>query len=210
VTTAKVLAPFAPFLAEHLYQELKRWMAKHKDSVHLESWPRAHREFTDEALLKEQALMREIVERGLAKRAELKIKVRQPLGAVFVGGARETTPASRAVVIEELNVKEWRDVDAPSGQLTVDLDPTLSGDLKREGLQRELVRQINALRKKQGLTINDLVIVRYATDSAALQQVLASEAAAVARAVLASRLEAGAGEHELKVDGETIVVTLVR
>jgi hypothetical protein len=77
-------------------------------------------------------------------------------------------------------------------------------------LRRELVRQINALRKKEGLTINDLVMLRYSTDSATLKQLLTEEGEGIARVVLASRIEVGEGTHELKVDGEAITVKLIR
>lgn len=207
-TLTKIMAPFAPFLAEHLYQELKPWNAKPKDSVHLELWPRAHKEFMDEALLAEMTIARQVVELGHGKRSELKIKVRQPLLAVKVAGASSLAEAVRALVTAELNVMEWH--DAKGEQLAADLDTTMTPALKREGLKREFVRQVNNLRKKQGLSISDQIKLTYLTTSQSLLELIDSETTALQRDVLAHSIEPGKGENELDVDGETIAITLHR
>lgn len=206
LTTTKVFAPFTPFLSEYLYQSLKPWSVKSKDSVHLESWPRAHKEFVDEALNKEMALARQIVELGHARRAELAIKVRQPLQAVLVSSVKDTSIAVKTLVIEELNVMKW--VDVKGAELSVDLDTKMTPELQQQGLHRELVRQINALRKKQGLTIHDRVHIIFSTDSQSLQELILSEIDTLKREVLAEAIEQGEGEQEIKVDDAIVKLTL--
>lgn len=219
VTGSKIFAPFMPFLAEHLYQNLKPWNAKPKDSVHLESWPKSHKEFLDEKLLKEMSEARAIIEAGHALRAEAKLKVRQPLSAMWSYGFASVSKNIEQLILDELNVKQWLSGKPPKGKRVVSLetavgkkkiffDTKLTEDLRREGLKRELVRQINALRKKQGLTIHDQVIIRYNTDSAPLLKLLKNQETVIAKDVIASRLEHGEGEYELTIDGETIRVTL--
>src|SRR3989338_8268810 len=219
VTASKIFAPFTPFLAEHLYQNLKPWNAKPKDSVHLEPWPKSHKEFVDEKLLQEMSAAREIIEAGHALRSEAKLKVRQPLAAVWVHGSAAISKNIERLILDELNVKQWTSSKAPkgknivswkspAGKLEISFDTNLTDDLKLEGLRRELVRQINALRKKQGLTIRDKVIVHYNTDSAPLLKLLKNQEAAIAKDIIASGFEYGEGAHELKIDLEVIKISL--
>ena len=221
VTAAKIFAPFTPFLAEHLYQNLKPWNAKPKDSVHLEPWPKSHKEFLDEKLLKEMSEAREIIEIGHALRAAKKIKVRQPLAALWSHGFASVSKNVEQLILDELNVKQWLSGKPPKGKRIVSweavagkkkifFDTKLTEDLKREGLKRELVRQINALRKKQGLTIHDKIIIHYDTDSAPLLKLLKNHDAAIAKDVIASGFLHGEGEHELTIDGEVIKISLKR
>src|SRR4051794_8327660 len=108
VTVAQLLAPFTPFLADELYEQL----GGGEDSVHLSDWPAAGAR--DEALEADMAVAREAVRLGLGARGAAKVKLRQPLRAAVVvaaGREREAIERLRDVVAEELNVKELRFVD---------------------------------------------------------------------------------------------------
>ncbi len=105
VTVAQLLAPFTPFIADEIYDNLDGG----QPSVHLTDWPEAPAR--DEALEQAMAIARETVRLGLAARAAAKIKVRQPLHeAVVVAAGRERDAIERLgeVVREELNVKGLR------------------------------------------------------------------------------------------------------
>lgn len=105
VTVAQLLAPFTPFIADEIYDNLDGA----EPSVHLTDWPEPHPR--DEALEEAMAIARETVRLGLAARGAAKIKVRQPLHeAVVVAAGRERDAIERLgdVVREELNVKELR------------------------------------------------------------------------------------------------------
>ena len=82
--------------------------------------------------------------------------------------------------------------------------------MRREGLRREFVRQVNGLRKKQGLTIRDNIRLTYETNSQSLRDLLTQDVDYLKKEILAVSFEAGAGEHELKVDGELINLSLLR
>jgi isoleucyl-tRNA synthetase len=117
VTISKLLAPFCPFIADEIYDNLDGTM----QSVHLCDFPAMDdravgaRLARDAELEQAMALARETVRLGLGARGKAKIKVRQPLGeAVVVAAGREREAIERlsGVVREELNVKRVRFVAA--------------------------------------------------------------------------------------------------
>jgi isoleucyl-tRNA synthetase len=119
--TAKLLAPFIPFLADEIYCNLVGGeggdFGDAPDSVHLCDFPLPRAELVDEALEAEMEPVRRTVELGRAARAQAKVKVRQPLRkAVIVA-----TESERAAIEEqadlvkaELNVKELEFVSEQS------------------------------------------------------------------------------------------------
>ncbi len=112
LTVAKLLAPFCPFVADEIYDNLDGAL----ESVHLCDFPAgAEVGARDEELEQAMALARETVRLGLGARGQAKIKVRQPLGeAVVVADGRERAAIERLsdVVREELNVRAVRFVAA--------------------------------------------------------------------------------------------------
>ena len=112
LTVARLLAPFCPFVADEIYDNLDGSLA----SVHLCDFPSADELAPrDEELEQAMALARETVRLGLGARGQAKIKVRQPLGeAVVVADGREREAIERLadVVREELNVRDVRFVAA--------------------------------------------------------------------------------------------------
>jgi isoleucyl-tRNA synthetase len=109
VTVAKLLAPFTPFIADEIYDNLSGELP----SVHLSDFPQPAPR--DEELEFAMATARETVRLGLAARTGAKIKLRQPLHeAVIVAGPRERAAIERLadVVRDELNVKQLRFVVA--------------------------------------------------------------------------------------------------
>ncbi len=112
LTVARLLAPFCPFVADEIYDNLDGELA----SVHLCDFPTgAELGPRDEDLEQAMALARETVRLGLGARGQAKIKVRQPLGeAVVVADDRERKAIERLadVVREELNVRSVRFVAA--------------------------------------------------------------------------------------------------
>jgi isoleucyl-tRNA synthetase len=107
-TVAKLLAPFTPFVADEVYDNVDGA----EPSVHLCDWPQAgHRDLGLEAAM---AAAREAVRLGHAARAQAKVKVRQPLHeALIVADGREREALERLadVVRDELNVRRVRFVE---------------------------------------------------------------------------------------------------
>jgi isoleucyl-tRNA synthetase len=117
LSISKLLAPFCPFMADEIYDNLDGSLA----SVHLCDFPTCEAgsegawPARDEELERAMALARETVRLGLGARGKAKIKVRQPLAeAIVVADGREREAIERLVEIvrEELNVKRVRFVAA--------------------------------------------------------------------------------------------------
>ena len=119
-TVSKLLAPFCPFIADEIYDNLDGA----EPSVHLCDFPEATPRDTE--LESAMAVARETVRLGLAARAQAKLKVRQPLRAAVVvatGAEREAIERLAEIVREELNVRELRFVSEADELGQVEIKP---------------------------------------------------------------------------------------
>ncbi len=173
----KLLAPFAPHLAERMYQEL----GGQQESVHLCDWPGYDPSQTNASAIAQMDVVRKLVEMGLALRAQIKQRVRQPLQLFVYEGTNKLDEAYEQIIADELNVKQVAhgaaaDAQEPAtktaGTLTVTLDAALNDALRQEGAARECMRAINGLRKQAGLTITDRAQVGVHTEDAWLRDAL--------------------------------------
>ncbi|OGY84536.1 MAG: hypothetical protein A3F54_05520 [Candidatus Kerfeldbacteria bacterium RIFCSPHIGHO2_12_FULL_48_17] len=208
---ARLLAPFTPFVADALYAEL----GGAKDSVHLEAWPKTGK--VDAKILKDMDKARKIIEAGLSIREKAGIKIRQPLGKASVTDIDE---AYLEIIGEELNIEvvkvryiKGSDTDKlqSSEHGLIDIDLQMTPELEKKGLVRELTRTANAMRKKAGLTIQDVVIVEYATDDAVLRAAIEENKEMLAKATISKEWIEGAKDgEEVKVNGKGIKIDLIR
>jgi len=153
---SKVIAPAMPFISEYIYRELKG----SKESVHLEDWPTVNEKLIDEDLEEKMEKVREICSLALQKRAEAGLKVRQPLAKLTINLKQETINNELLGLIkDEINIKEI--VCESKLKEKIVLDTKITPKLKEEGMLREFVRQIQALRKKEGLTPKDKIKVSF-------------------------------------------------
>ncbi|MDR3298000.1 MAG: isoleucine--tRNA ligase [Candidatus Nomurabacteria bacterium] len=146
---ALLLAPFVPFLAEELWQNMIG-----ENSVHLEDWPAAGT--IDEESLNNMATCRRIITDGLALRMNTQdeygqIKVRQPLSELKYNGDKLDNFYEQ-IIAEEVNVKK---ITHHAGE--IELNKTLTPELRDEGFARELIRFIQSARKKAGLNVDDRI-----------------------------------------------------
>lgn len=148
-TISKLIAPFAPFAGEHLYQKLRT--ERDPLSVHLESWPVASF-VVDQSIISRMEEVRRIVSMALEARSKAGVKIRQPLQKLEVKSA-ELAPEYKTLIKEEINVKEV--VENESLSLDVVLNTELTAELIEEGRMRELVRSIQELRKEKNLKPSD-------------------------------------------------------
>lgn len=164
VEFSKVIAPFMPFLAEDMYQKVKGEGAK--ESVHLENWPSLKtKDYKLSTVLEEMQEVRKIVSLGLEARMQAKINVRQPLAKLSTKNYQLSTKIELlSLIADEVNVKEV--VCDETLATEVLLDTTITPTLKVEGQARELIRAIQDLRKKQGLTVADRPTLSVVTDDA--------------------------------------------
>ncbi len=121
VSVAKLMAPFAPFLPEDIYQNLNSVGKEPFESVHLAEYPSPEAEayrFRDEGLEAHMDAVRKVVSSVRSIRNEVGIKVRQPLSRILVytksAAIREGLPLMADIVRDEVNVKEIQFVDDPS------------------------------------------------------------------------------------------------
>ena len=124
-TFAKVIAPFVPFIAEDIYQNLVRSVDQAApESIHLTRFPVADESRIDEALNAQMGTLLSIVSLGRACRNASALKVRQPLKAMYVKGAK-LEGAFVSLAADELNVKEVVFTDDARAFTTYNLKPQM-------------------------------------------------------------------------------------
>jgi isoleucyl-tRNA synthetase len=124
-TLAKVVAPFVPFIAEDIYQNLVRSVDPAAPvSIHLSRFPEADESRIDETLNSQMAALLDIVSLGRACRNLASLKVRQPLKAMYVKGAK-LDDAFVSLLADELNVKEVVFTDDARAFTTYNLKPQM-------------------------------------------------------------------------------------
>jgi len=196
VRLSYVLAPFTPFLADELYQKLTGG-----ESVHLQDWlPAGH---INELLLTEMAEVRDYVNQALSIRAENRLKIRQPLALLAVPRLGAFVDYAD-ILKEEVNVKSVQQ----GSQL--ELDIKLTPDLMREGLMREVIRNVQSARKKAGLNVDDRIKLQLLTDDAELKKAITEHLETILAETLAQRAAAEAlSYHEtVTVDARPLDISL--
>jgi isoleucyl-tRNA synthetase len=128
VALAGLLAPTMPFLAEALYQNLRRTHdVSAPQSVHLSGWPGYDPELIDEGLNAEMRLVMQLASLGHAARDKAGIKVRQPLAEIaFAVGQKDESAAIEhysELLADELNVKQVRLLRSADEAISYSLKP---------------------------------------------------------------------------------------
>lgn len=214
VRLSYMLAPFTPFLAEELYHNL----TGDNESIHLKDWLPAGE--IDSSMLRDMNALRAAVNDGLSKRASEGIKVRQPLASVkLINTISQDTPAEVAqflidIAKDELNVKSVEivtDSESESAQPSVVYDLTITPELKREGLMREIVRHVQSTRKQAGLQIDDRIVLSISSDDSEISQAVDAFADVIKAETLAVELNSAADESEkydAKIEGKLVEISL--
>ena len=214
VRLSYMLAPFTPFLAEELYHNL----TGDNESIHLKDWLPAGE--IDNSMLRDMNALRTAVNDGLSKRASEGIKVRQPLASVkLVNTISQDTPAEVVqflidIAKDELNVKSVEivtDSESESAQPSVVYDLTITPELKREGLMREIVRHVQSARKQAGLQIDDRIVLSISSDDSEISQAIDAFADVIKSETLAVELNSAVDESEkydAKIEGKLVEISL--
>lgn len=178
-TLAQLFAPIAPFFPELVHHTL----VDDKTSIHHTDWPTAHDAAIDKQLEFEMQQLQKAIEIAHAERKQAQVKVRQPLASVTF--TLPQTMLNQDLLAElaqqELNVKTVKWVVNPENQSEVEFDLNLTPELKAEGEARELVRNIQKLRRNAGLQVGDKVVVQapsWPSDPALYEQVTAASGVA--------------------------------
>ncbi|MEI8060738.1 MAG: isoleucine--tRNA ligase [Candidatus Berkelbacteria bacterium] len=200
---SQLLAPFAPFVSEEIYQNLTG-----KESVHLSDFPVANKGFIKDDVIADMDLARKIVELGLSKRAEAAIKVRQPLMTIKYK-AKQLSVELESIIASEVNVRSiYYDKEISDD---IELDTQLSDDLILEGKAREFVRIVQGLRKKADFDISDRIETYYITEDQTLLSAISKELEYIKKETLSEKLEGKRNDsldisEESKIDGVSIFI----
>ncbi|WP_407570618.1 isoleucine--tRNA ligase [Deinococcus altitudinis] len=129
-TVTLLTAPFTPFLAEELYQNLVRSAEPGApESVHLAKWPQADAAALNAPLVSEMDAVLRVVGLGRAVRGQTGVRQRQPLPKVMLRArsAEQTAALGRFAeqIKEELNVKEVELIDQYAELVSYTLRPNL-------------------------------------------------------------------------------------
>lgn len=198
-----LMAPFTPFSAESAYQELNGG----KESVHLEDYPLPKKDFIDEKLEEKMKKTREIIASALAERAKSGIKVRQPLkGLIITDSDLKKEPELLNLIKEEVNVKK-----IGFGEV-LRLDTEISSELKEEGVIREIIHNIQEMRKKAGLKPEDEILVGYSGDPG-LEKFLDKNKKSILKEARIKNMNKGkeesfSAEKIIKVENKDLLLTI--
>jgi isoleucyl-tRNA synthetase len=152
----ELMAPFVPFLAEHVYQNLVRSIdSEAPDSVHMVPWPEADPAWQNDELLRDIGVVQKVVGLARAARGQSGVRTRQPLSRLLIRAPSDD--AARALedhqdqILEELNVKAIEFIARDAGLVSYRIKPNLPVLGKRYGKLIPLIRK--ALEEADGAAI---------------------------------------------------------
>jgi isoleucyl-tRNA synthetase len=150
------MAPFTPFITEEIYLKMNK---EGKESVHLCDYPESNLNLINEGLEKEMQEARDIVNLALAERQKVGIKVRQALSSLKVKEFKIDKEEIIDLIKDEVNIKEV--ISDKNIAEAVELDINITPELREEGEVREIIRQIQQIRKEMKLVPEDTINVLY-------------------------------------------------
>jgi isoleucyl-tRNA synthetase len=193
-TLGRLLAPFAPYLSEEIYESAG---GKEK-SVHASKWPKEMKR--NKALEKEMEFIQKVISAGLFLREKQKINVRRPLQTLNVKAKKENRKAIENLsfmILNQLNVKQitinGKNFEASQAlesdeETIVSLNIKTTPELNREGTARELIRKINGYRKERRLAIGDRIKLFVKTDNEVMKQAIEEHSETIKQKVLADTM----------------------
>ncbi len=143
MTTARLMAPFTPFLSEQVFLALAGSVSREK-SIHLCGWPASDKNFRDDSALREGDLVQQTASLGRAARMQSGHKVRQPLARMMIhvisDEDRKALLKNTEILCDELNVKKIEFLDDSAGILDYRIKPNLPLLGKRLGSKLKVIQ----------------------------------------------------------------------
>lgn len=203
VELSKIMAPFTPFISEEIYRNLTN-----EGSVHLVDFPVADEKLIDDGLNEKMANTRSIITEALQLRAKNGIKVRQPLSELVITNY-EMQEDFTEIMKEEVNVKSI--IIKNGSENKVELNTEITEELKLEGYAREIIRNIQEMRKEAGYEVDNRIQVGYD----GMSNVFKEFGEMVKKEVLANIIQSGLFsdgdiKKEFSIEGQRIVITIKR
>ncbi|MCP4764038.1 MAG: isoleucine--tRNA ligase [archaeon] len=173
-----VMAPVIPMLTEEIYQKIiKKMLGKSsKKSIHLESWPKVDENYLDENLENQMNLARRIVDEVRSLKTDNKIKLRWPTKALNILPKEKMSELIFKELIQQMtNVKEVsiikktlkgdniKETEVKECNLLLDLEDT--SELQQERIIRDLMRNLQSLRKQAGLKTGEAISLQLSTNN---------------------------------------------
>jgi isoleucyl-tRNA synthetase len=152
----KLMAPFVPFIAEHVYQNLVRTVERDAPiSVHMSAWPKINEEYDDESLLFDIGVVQKVVGLARGARGQSGVRTRQPLSRLLVRApddvAAKALQDHQEQILEELNVKAIEFIARDEGLVNYRIKPNLPRLGKEHGKDLPHIRR--ALEEQDGAEI---------------------------------------------------------
>jgi len=212
VTLAKLMAPFTPFIAEELYQNLVCSVTKDApESIHLADFPVADTDMIDKELSDANRLAMKVCSMGRAARNKAALKIRQPLETMYVSVSSDHEARAlervESLILDELNIKELKTetlekvggmevanfavVSEPG--MCVAVSTYITIELQAEGIAREMVHRVQTMRRTAGYEIADHILLYY-DGSAYFVQALSAFADYIKQETLADDIDEGIPE----------------
>lgn len=154
-TLAQLFAPFTPFFSETIFHTL----VNESGSIHHSDWPVVQSQLIHSELETKMVEVKEVVTLAHAWRKEKGVKLRQPLASLTITSTLNTPKQNLLdVLAQETNVKQviWQQGET----LLIEFDQNITPELAAEGEARELMRQIQKLRKQAHLRIDQKATVQ--------------------------------------------------
>jgi len=218
INLAKLAAPFIPFISEEIYLRLttdyKVPTADKKESAHLCDYPLPDKKLINKELEEKMVQVRSIVALALADRAGAGIKVRQPLANLkFKNEKLKTDKKLLELIKDEINVKEIIFDEALKSEIK--LDKKITTELKEEGIVREVIRQIQDMRRQAGLTRKDDIYVKTETRNKKLAKLFEKWENVIFKETIARKFDELKGakfdlEKEMDIEGQKIKIKIRR
>ena len=152
----KMMAPFVPFLAEHIYQNLVRTVDGDAPiSVHMSAWPAVNEEYDDDSLLFDIGVVQKVVGLARAARGQSGVRTRQPLSRLLLrapdDAAAKALADHKEQILEELNVKTIEFIARDEGLVNYRIKPNLPKLGKEYGKELPDIRR--ALAEADGAAV---------------------------------------------------------
>ena len=144
---SQLMAPFAPYLSDVIYQNLSG-----EESVHLSDYPVCNKELMDPALENEMQTVIDIVSLGRAARNDCQIKVRQPLSRIYLpASVRNVVERMAGLIKEEINIHEIEYISEEDGFVQYELKPDFKVMGPKFGKQMKAITE--ALKNLKGQNV---------------------------------------------------------
>ncbi|MBU2025683.1 isoleucine--tRNA ligase [Patescibacteria group bacterium] len=217
VKFSQVMAPFLPFISENVYKNLTS-----EESVHLSKFPEADEKLIDQNLAKNMEKTRKTVKIALGLRARQGIKTRQPLSRLCINQKNLVEDLDfKKIIQDEVNIKDLyylEDQDfkkkenlitAQEDQIIAGLNPKITLALKNEGYAREIIRNIQEMRRKADFSVDDRIKIAYQGGNS----IFNGFGYLIARETLAKELKMGKLKkpkikNKIKLENKTIIIEL--